>query len=366
MSEDLRILDDIRACLVATYYRDGRARKRWPASRSSLAVPAGAILAAGTLVVVLVLVLVLRGGVVTSQAAAALDAAGKAAVASREYTLSSRQRFRDRIVSTEQMRIPVVSGRSGSFAFGSATSVPVVVRGVQVTEISRSGRESQRTTIRTTFANPADQAKYGGHVARKQVTTTDLPPSGKLESPLFPDKPWLTYAALQALPTNARQLKSRIDTLANDVTNADASLIAGQASAPTKPQSDSSRHGVTVTAPMHTVSGQSNNARGVAHDSALRLHVIAGLLALPVRPAERGALYRVAASLPGLRYDGVVCDQLGRKGEGVSIADGAGRLEMVFDKRTGALLQVSSSLGAAGTSVGFGEITQTLQTSAGM
>jgi hypothetical protein len=327
-----------------------------------LAVPAGAILAAGVLVVVLVL----RGGIVTSQAVAALDAAGKAAVASREYTLSSRQRFRDRIVSTEQMRIPVVSSRSGSFAFGSATSVPVVVRGVQVTEISRSGRESQSTTIRTTFANPADQAKYGSHVARKQVTTTDLPASGKLESPLFPDKPWLTYAALQALPTNARQLKLRIASIAHNVTNADASLIPGQTTAPTKPRSGSSGHAITVTAPMRTVSGQSTNTRGAAHDSALKLHVIAGLLALPVRPAERGALYRAAASLPGLHYDGAVRDQLGRKGEGVSIADGAGRLEMVFDKRTGALLQVSTSSGAAGASVGLGEITQTLQTSIGI
>lgn len=64
----------------------------------------------------------------------------------------------------------------------------------------------------------------------------------------------------------------------------------------------------------------------------------ASLLAGPVSPGVRGALYRLIATLPGLRYDGELRDALGRLGAAVSIGRGRNGARITFDPATGELL----------------------------
>jgi hypothetical protein len=65
-------------------------------------------------------------------------------------------------------------------------------------------------------------------------------------------------------------------------------------------------------------------------------------------PALRAALYRVAATLPGLTAFGAVTDQLGRPGIAVGIdsdyAGGMGRYQLIFDEDTGKLLEYQELL----------------------
>ncbi len=70
----------------------------------------------------------------------------------------------------------------------------------------------------------------------------------------------------------------------------------------------------------------------------------ASLLAGPVSPGVRAALYRLIATLPGLRSDGEVRDALGRLGAGVSIGGGRERARITFDPASGELF--SDSVGA--------------------
>lgn len=65
------------------------------------------------------------------------------------------------------------------------------------------------------------------------------------------------------------------------------------------------------------------------------------LLAGPVSAGVRAALYRLVATLPGLRYDGTVRDALGRVGTAVSIGRGLGGSTITFDPGTGELLSES-------------------------
>jgi len=71
------------------------------------------------------------------------------------------------------------------------------------------------------------------------------------------------------------------------------------------------------------------------------LETAATLLAGPVSAGVRGALYRLIATLPGLRYDGEVRDALGRLGTAVSIGRGRDVARITFDPATGELLSDS-------------------------
>lgn len=71
------------------------------------------------------------------------------------------------------------------------------------------------------------------------------------------------------------------------------------------------------------------------------LETAASLLAGPVSPGTRGALYRLIATLPGLRYDGEVRDALGRSGTAVSIGHGRDSATITFDPATGRLFSIS-------------------------
>ncbi len=76
------------------------------------------------------------------------------------------------------------------------------------------------------------------------------------------------------------------------------------------------------------------------HEQAL-FETAASLLAGPVSAGVRSALYRLIATLPGLRDEGQVRDALGRPGAAVSLGPGRMRSTITFDPATGALLSVS-------------------------
>ncbi|SNS19847.1 hypothetical protein SAMN05443665_1001442 [Actinomadura meyerae] len=66
------------------------------------------------------------------------------------------------------------------------------------------------------------------------------------------------------------------------------------------------------------------------------------LLAGPLTPGTRAALYRVLSEQEGVRSDGAVTDQLRRRGVGVSMGGPAGRIRLIIDPRTAALLAFES------------------------
>lgn len=55
-------------------------------------------------------------------------------------------------------------------------------------------------------------------------------------------------------------------------------------------------------------------------------------------PKLRAALYRIAAKLPGVQLVGTVRDEAGRKGTAVAYVDRGKRQELIFDRKTAALL----------------------------
>jgi hypothetical protein len=77
------------------------------------------------------------------------------------------------------------------------------------------------------------------------------------------------------------------------------------------------------------------------------------LLAGPITPGTRAALYRVLAGQDGVRPDGAVTDPFGRRGVAVSMAGPAGRIRLIIDPGTAALPAYQSFVeddGAAGLS----------------
>ncbi|MGO9955181.1 MAG: CU044_5270 family protein [Solirubrobacteraceae bacterium] len=67
-------------------------------------------------------------------------------------------------------------------------------------------------------------------------------------------------------------------------------------------------------------------------------------------PALRAALYRAAALIPGVHPLGLVRDHIGRLGLGVALVADHVRNELIFDRRTAALLGEQSTGQAAGSS----------------
>ncbi|MFG2086147.1 MULTISPECIES: CU044_5270 family protein [unclassified Spirillospora] len=72
------------------------------------------------------------------------------------------------------------------------------------------------------------------------------------------------------------------------------------------------------------------------------------LLAGPTTPGTKAALYRVLAGQPGVRSDGAVTDDRGRRGAAVSMGGPAGRIRLVIDQKTAELLAYQSSVGKDG------------------
>jgi hypothetical protein len=109
-----------------------------------------------------------------------------------------------------------------------------------------------------------------------------------------------------------------------------------------------------------TVVGRCCGSTPIARSAVGDLNIIAWLLAMPVSAPVRAALYRTAASLPGVRYNGTALDALGRRGVEISVGSGDDQMRMVFNPQTGALLATSSGFGASALAKGFGPLVETL------
>lgn len=66
------------------------------------------------------------------------------------------------------------------------------------------------------------------------------------------------------------------------------------------------------------------------------------LLAGPITPGTKAALYRVLAGQPGIRYVGTVKDRLGRPGTALAMPSSDGESRLIIDQRTGELLAYES------------------------
>jgi hypothetical protein len=66
------------------------------------------------------------------------------------------------------------------------------------------------------------------------------------------------------------------------------------------------------------------------------------LLAGPITPGTKAALYRVLADRPGIRYVGTVKDRLGRPGTALAMPSSDGESRLIVDQRTGELLAYES------------------------
>ncbi|GAB2860767.1 hypothetical protein GCM10027176_73730 [Actinoallomurus bryophytorum] len=64
----------------------------------------------------------------------------------------------------------------------------------------------------------------------------------------------------------------------------------------------------------------------------------ADLLAGPITPGTKAALYRVLAGLPGIKNAGAAKDRLGRAGTALALPDSDGESRLIVDQRSGALL----------------------------
>jgi hypothetical protein len=112
----------------------------------------------------------------------------------------------------------------------------------------------------------------------------------------------------------------------------------------------------TGYAPMQILGGASARFAKSMQD----LTTIATLLSTPVPAMVRAALYRVAASLPAVTYDGKTTDTLGRTGLAISVGTSAHGMRMIFNPATGALLQTSILVVSSLRGVKLGTITQTI------
>jgi hypothetical protein len=66
------------------------------------------------------------------------------------------------------------------------------------------------------------------------------------------------------------------------------------------------------------------------------------LLAGPITPGTKAALYRVLAGMPGIKNAGAVKDRLGRTGTALALPESDGESRLIVDQRSGALLAYES------------------------
>ena len=171
------------------------------------------------------------------------------------------------------------------------------------------------------FATLADHARYlawGGPLPRSP-TGADSTVQGDDGFP--PGLALFRYRELVRLPTEPRALYERIHR-ALALAQARSQRELQQAVEDAKAQPGRTIWTVGVRDPQ----------------GAAELDAIKGLLESPVPAGVRAALYRAAALIPGVRYDGHVRDALGRAGVGVSAGRPGSEFQLIFDPATGALL----------------------------
>ena len=356
MNEDLPVLDELERRLISACYRSpsgapngGRARRgpRW--------VWATVGLSGAACVAVAVVAIAFTSGSVQPTAAQALDRAAGAAAVGRAVMLGVGQYWYTRTIYSSTEPIPIVPRTIPAGSRQLPPTVPFYVSQSIETWIGTDGTIRRReTTLSQRYANAAARRRWvasgepfprlGGS---DSITGGDgwFPPGsgagGDLGDGLF------NYGQLISLPTAVGPLGAAIE-------RAQAALQRRE------------QHGLSMqiqpgvgVGGMQIIGGQ--GGLSPAQRRAIEdLNTIASLLSTPVTPAVRAALYRVAASLPGVAYDGSARDGLGRKGIEVSVGNGDGGIRMIFDPRTGALRQSTMLPGNTGLRIGFTGLTQTI------
>ena len=316
---DLPVLDELEARLSGALYPDRRprrvTRRRWLAPLGGIATA----VAAAVLVIVLV-----SSGSVETPIAAALDRAARA-VEQRPAAraVGPGQFWYTRISATSRFPLPLPAPPGSQRQPGIPPTVWLVQRSTTETWVGLDG------TVRTRnvpigarrFATLADHARYlawGGPLPRSP-TGADSTVQGNDGFP--PGLALFRYRELVRLPTEPRALYERIHrTLA--LAQARSQRELQQAVEDAKAQPGRTIWTVGVRDPQ----------------GAAELDAIKGLLESPVPAGVRAALYRAAALIPGVRYDGHVRDALGRAGVGVSAGRPGSEFQLIFDPATGALL----------------------------
>ena len=337
MTEPQNVIDELEQRLIHTFYEPAGRRASVPVRRW---VPAAGALA----LIATILVLALGSGSLAPPTAfGALQQAADAAATTPTLALGPSKVWSAQIIRTTTFGQTPPSG--------AERPVPVRVRVHEDVTITQTGRLIDHTTYTYSFLHPRDARLFGNLYRTPIENTTTTTGHGKLPSPLLPTVPLLSYQALKTLPTQPLQLRTVINRLINA---AFATATSGSKTDSRAQTTASTSGGVTV---VGACCGTGSQTR---HDVAT-MSMIAWLLALPVHPAVRAALYRIAATLPGVRYDGTIHDALGRPGVEISIGASNDQLRMIFDARTSALLATSTGFGSAAARQGFGAYTSTLQ-----
>jgi hypothetical protein len=349
MGERLDVIDELERRLIDSCY----GARRWPAwtSRPRAWIPAVG-LAAAAAVVVAVLLAVLPGGEVSpSPALAALNSAARAAARTPATAIGPGEEWYVRIVVTDSFPALAPPASASGFLNGGAISG----RSVREVWMTRDGATIVRTTTRTVVGGKLE--------GDSRPSTQRTAGHGTLSSPLLP-VPLFSYRRLRALPANTAGL-FKVLTRVQARLRARALRAQRQAQAQTQttPAVTTTRHNgklsYTITG-TGTVVATCCGTTPVQHSAVAKLNVIAWLLALPVSPQVRSALYRTAASLPGVRYDGIAHDALGRRGVEISVGSASGQMRMIFNRRTGQLLASSLAFADSGPTAGVGPAAETL------
>jgi hypothetical protein len=341
------VLDELHDRLVETYYRR-RSRSTWLELLRAHRLLASCTAAGVAVVAAAVVVLSVSAGVSPPSAQAALEQAATAAQGRSAGVLGRRDSWYAETVQTWSAPIPTIAEPALSRTPPSAGSTEI--RTVSTFWIKANGdlRERSVTTAVPKHLRPGIQV--GGY--QKRPVTTVRMSSGRrlLISPMFPGKPLLSYRALLALPTNTLALRRVISGLQAKLATRAAMTGAQQSSA------RQGRAGTDGAAAVGQVVGVSGGTSRGAQDAVGKLNIVALLLALPVPGDVRAALFRTAASLPGIRDDGRSRDAFGREGVSVSVGSGAEQFRMYFDPRTGALLATQLGFGSQAARDGVGNV----------
>lgn len=334
MSDRLQVLDELERRLIETHYR----RRRPSRMRLWLSVASAA--AAVVVVVVAVLLAVLPGGeVAPSPASAALDRAARGSLsntASSDGALGPGRIWQAWIVSTFRTT-ELVLPRTGPPYTDRLPRVAVLTRLRELFRVSRDGRVTVRRQQTTSFVHPSVARRDRLQPATGDDVTYTFNGHGQISSPLATFTPLFTYRQLRALPSSPVHLRQVI------------AEVQRKLSAPGPPVTEiheSPKPALPVRrAPTFKGKGQVRTIPGACCGTSPQaerdrgdLRAIAMLLTMPIKPAVRAGLYHLAATLPGVRFDGVATDALGRRGAEVSLGRGATQLRMIFNERTGALL----------------------------
>ncbi len=295
MSEQLPVLDELERRLIVGCYGEPTRR---PPGRRWLRWPLAAVGPIVTAVGVAVVVVVLSAGrpiSPTSAAQAALQRAAAAAAAVTEPAFGPGDFWYTRLLQS--------TTGPGSQRFRTTVETWFGFDGTSRTR-SASPARSVSGQDSVTFGDP----DYG-------------PGDGVGFSPAV-----FSGAQLRSLPTGGAQLRAAIDAAQRALARQENALKIQV-------------HRTPGSGTSQVVLRSTLNA---SQRRSLQLfETAAALLAGPVSPGVRGALYRLIATFPGLRYDGTVRDALGRQGTAVSIGRGRAGVRIVFDPATGDLLSDS-------------------------